>query len=73
MTYLDIFDLFRDRQGGIKTPQKKPENRLNTVFSLAPAVGFEPTTTRLTVGGSTAELRRNISLTEAACSSIVEE
>lgn len=44
-----------------KEDKKNPAviSHSRVLFEMAPAVGFEPTTTRLTVGGSTAELRRN--------------
>ena len=41
---------------------KKETMLLHSFFSLAPQVGFEPTTLRLTAGCSTAELLRNIKL-----------
>src|SRR5689334_1067039 len=52
------------RLGGIASPGPKGRSRLHlldraTEWRLAPAVGFEPTTKRLTAARSTTELRRS--------------
>ncbi len=42
------------------TPMKKSQQIIAVIFSLAPGTGIEPVTNRLTGGGSTAELPRNV-------------
>ena len=49
------------------------KRRSKTVFFLAPRVGFEPTTLRLTAGCSTAELTRNMKCGNYLSSRVVSD